>query len=109
MGRGKGNRRAGALEEISALRGKRRVDIIKCAFAIAAVILVITGKPYLETVGILPADSMLVSALMFLGAVVLAVFAGSASTDYAKSGRRIEELCAERGITKEDIRAYERP
>lgn len=104
----RGGRRIAALEEICALKGKRRMDIIKCAFAIMVVVLIIAGKPLLETMGIIPEGSMVASAAMFLSAVVLAVFAGSASTDFAKSGRRIEELCAQHAITKDDVRAYER-
>lgn len=109
MGTGKRNtRRTGALEEICALRGRRRADVVKCAFAVMVVVVAIAGKPLLESMGVIPAGSMVTAAALFLAAVVLAVFAGSASTDYAKSGRRIDELCAKHAITKEDIRAYER-
>lgn len=110
MGGGKRSaRKSAALEEISALKGRRRADIVKCAFAIMAVVLVIAGKPLLESMGAIPAGSMVASAAMFLIAVALAVFAGSASTDYAKSGRRIDELCSKHAITKEEIRAWEHP
>ena len=102
-----GGKKAKALDEIQALKGKRRADIIKCAFAIMVVVLVIAGKPMLETMGVIPAGSMIAAGAMFLIAVVLAAFAGFASTDYAKSGRRIDELCSQYAITKEDIRAYE--
>lgn len=109
MGGGKRSaRKSAALEEIGSLRGKRRADIVKCAFAVMVVIVVIAGKPLLESMEVIPAGSMVTAAALFLTAVVLAVFAGSASTDYAKSGRRIDELCAKHAITKEDIRAYER-
>ncbi|WP_139653641.1 hypothetical protein [Raoultibacter phocaeensis] len=103
----KNNRRIAALEEILALKGKRRADIIKCAFAIMVVVLVIAGKPLLETMGIIPEGSMIAAGAMFLIAIALAAFAGFASTDYAKCGRRIDELSAKNALTKEDIRAYE--
>lgn len=108
MGTKRSNRRIAAFEEILVLKGKRRADVIKCAFAIMVVVLVIAGKPWLESAGVIPAGSMLASGAMFVAAVVLAAFAGFASTDYAKSGRRIDELCAKNAITKDDIRSYER-
>lgn len=103
----KNSRRIASLEEIASLKGRRRADIVKCAFAIMVVVLVIAGKPLLETMGVIPEGSMIAAGAMFLAAVVLAAFAGYASTDYAKSGRRIDELCVKNGITKDDIRAYE--
>lgn len=108
MGTKRSNRRVAALEEILALKGKRRIDVIKCAFAIMVVVLVIAGKPLLESAGVIPAGSAITSGAMFAIAVVLAAFAGFASTDFAKSGRRIDELCAKNAITKDDVRTYER-
>lgn len=102
------NRRTAALEEILALKGKRRIDVIKCAFAVMVIVLVIAGKPLIESTGIIPEGSLIASASMFVAAIALAAFAGFASTDYSKSGRRIDELCAKNAITKDDIRAYER-
>lgn len=103
-GAGKKNK---ALDEVLELKGRRRADIIKCAFAVTLIIVVILGKPMLEVMGVIPEGSMMASGAMFLLAIVLAAFAGSASTDFAKSGRRIEELCSKNAITKDDIRAFD--
>ena len=102
------SKRKAVLDEIAALKAKRRASIIKCAFAIMAVVLAIAAKSMLETIGFIGDGNRAASGVLFLTAVVLAAFAGFASTDYAKSGRRIEELCARYSITKDEISAYER-
>lgn len=103
-----GGKKSAALDEIMVLRGKRRASIIKCAFAVMVVVLAIAAKSMLETIGFIGDGNMAASGALFLTAVVLAAFAGFASTDYAKNGRRIEELCAKHSITKDEILAYER-
>ena len=100
--------KAAILEEIESLKARRRADIIKCAFAIMAVVLAIAAKSLLQSAGIIPDGNMATSGALFFTAIVLAGLAGFASTDYAKCGRRIEKLCAENAITKKDIRSYER-
>lgn len=102
------NKRAKILEEILVLKNKRRVDIIKIACAILLIIVVILGKPLLEQWGLLPQDNMIVTGAMYIIAILLAGFAGFASSDYAKSGRRIDELCTKNSISKDEIRTASR-
>ncbi len=104
----KNSRRNAAFDEILELRGNRRADIIKIAFAVMVIILVITGEPFLVAMGVIPDGNMVVSAVMFMSAIVLAAFTGFASTDYAKKGHRIDELCDANAITKEEIKERER-
>ncbi len=108
MSRKRGRDRTAVLVEIESLKAKRRADIIKCAFAVMAVVLAIAAKSLLQSAGIIPDGNMVASGVLFFAAVVLAGFAGFASTDYARCGRRIEELCTKNAITKEDVRNYER-
>ena len=100
--------RAAALEEVLSLRAKRRADIIKIAFAIMAVIVIMVVGPMLQLSGVIESGNMVLSGATFLTAVLLAGFAGISSTDYSKCSRRITELVNLYGFTKEEMKARER-
>lgn len=103
MSRKSTTKKTKVLDEILELKDKRRVDVIKCLAAIVLIIVVIMGKPLFEMMGVIPEGSVVAAGVMFFLAVVLAVFAGSASNDYAKSGRRIDELCSRNSISRDEI------
>lgn len=108
MGQKNAGKRAKLLEEVLVLKDKRRADIIKIACAILLIIAVILGKPLLEQMGLIPQDNMIIMGAMYIIAILLAAFAGFAGNDYAKSGRRIEELCLKNSITKDELKIANR-
>lgn len=92
MAKGKAGRTQKALAEIERLRASRRKDLIKMLAAIAAMMLVISGKTALELNGTLETGNMAVGGALLLTAFVLAIFAGSAGLSFAKSGRSIKQV-----------------
>ncbi len=104
----KAKSRENALAEIQRLKANRRKDVIKCAAAIAVIIVIIYGKSWLETNGIIPTGNVIVGAAMMCSGLGLAIFAGTASVDFAKSGHLIDDACARARLSKEDVKAYER-
>lgn len=104
----KTTRRETALAEIERLKANRRKDIIKCSAAVVVIIVLIYGKSWLEVNGIIPTGNVVVGALMMFSALGLALFAGTASVDFSKSGHLIEEARAKAGLSKEEIEAHER-
>ena len=91
MGKGSAGRAQKARAEVERLRASRRKDLIKMLAAIAAMMLVIWGKTALELNGTLETGNMAVGAALFITALVLAVFAGSAGVSFAKSGRALQQ------------------
>lgn len=94
-------------EEIIRLKGNRRKDLIKCAAALAAILVLVWGKLLLELNGILESGNMAAGAVMMASSVGLAIFAGTASIDFTKSGQYINDIRTRTGITKADIKEYE--
>ncbi len=60
MGRSMSQRKAKAYEDIERLKANRRKDLIKCAAALAAIVVLVTVKLGLETSGILEVGNMAV-------------------------------------------------
>ncbi|MEG0216977.1 MAG: hypothetical protein RR655_01445 [Raoultibacter sp.] len=104
MGKVSAKKRTEYLGEIAQLKAKRRGDIIKCAGALVAILFFLLIKQVLVMQGIVDQANIVVASVTMLAALGLAIFAGSASTDFAKSGRRIDTLCAEGNLSKEDTK-----
>lgn len=102
MGKNASRRKAKAYEDIARLRANRRKDCIKCAAALAALALLVTAKLALETSGILETGVMMASG------IGLAILGGTASVDFTRSGNEIKGIQTRTGITKQDIKDYER-
>lgn len=100
-------KKAKSFVEIEKLKATQRKGIIKIVGAVVLIIILILGKSYLEWYGIIP-DEIITDGALMLVAFALAAFAGFAGTDITKSGRKITEICTKNGITKEDIKEYER-
>lgn len=81
-----------ARAEIESLKAARRQDLLKMAIACFAMVVLIIVKTALEYYYILEQGNMIVGGAMVFIAFGLAVFAGSAGVNFAKSGRRIKEL-----------------
>ncbi len=100
--------RESALAEVQRLKANRRKDIIKCAAAIVVIVVLIYGKSWLEVNGLIPTGNVVIGAAMMAAGLGLAIFAGTASVDFAKSGHLIDEACARAKLSKEDVKAYEK-
>ena len=107
MGKNASRRKAKAYEDIVRLRANRRKDCIKCAAALAALALLVTAKLALETSGILETGNM-AGAVMMASGIGLAILGGTASVDFTRSGNEIKGIQTRTGITKQDIKDYER-
>ncbi len=108
MGKNASRRKAKAYEDIARLRANRRKDCIKCAAALAALALLVTAKLALETSGILETGNMAAGAVMMASGIGLAILGGTASVDFTRSGNEIKGIQTRTGITKQDIKDYER-
>ena len=104
MGRSMSQRKAKAYEDIERLKANRRKDLIKCAAALAAIVVLVTVKLGLETSGILEVGNMAVGAAMMMAGIGLG---GTSSVDFTRSGNEIRGIQASVGITKQDIKDYE--
>ena len=107
MGRSMSQRKAKAYEDIERLKANRRKDLIKCAAALAAIVVLVTVKLGLETSGILEVGNMAVGAAMMMAGIGLAILGGTSSVDFTRSGNEIRGIQASVGITKQDIKDYE--
>ena len=107
MGKNASRRKAKAYEDIARLRANRRKDCIKCAAALAAIVVLVTVKLGLETSGILEVGNMAVGAAMMMAGIGLAILGGTASVDFPRSGNEIKGIQTRTGITKQDIKDYE--
>lgn len=108
MGKSMSARKAQAYEDIERLKGNRRKDIIKCAAALATIIVLVTVKLSLEVNGILEVGNMAIGAVMMIAGIGLAILGGTSSVDFTRSGNEIRGIQASVGITKQDIKDYER-
>ncbi len=107
MGRNMSQRKAKAYQDIERLKANRRKDLIKCAAALAAIVVLVTVKLGLETSGILEVGNMAVGAAMMMAGIGLAILGGTSSVDFTRSGNEIRGIQASVGITKQDIKDYE--
>ena len=103
--RGKKNQ---AHEDIQRLKASRRKDIVKCAAAFTAIIILLGGKLLLELNDIIQPRDLAAGAVQMFGAIGLAIVGGTASMDYVKCGHAIADIQARTGLTKQDIIDYER-
>lgn len=101
-------RRGKMLDELVELRAQRRKDIIKCAFALLVILVVVLGQQMLMMQGIIEPGNIAVGAVSMGIAIGLCIFAGSASIDFTKSGHRIDAIMAQSGFTKKDVKDYEK-
>ena len=101
-------RRADAFEEIERLKAGRRMDVIKCAGALAAIVVILGGKIALEVNGIIQSGNMAMGAVVMISAVGLAILGGTSSIDFTRSGHEIEGVRARAGISREELKAHER-
>lgn len=108
MSKNRKQKRIDSLEEMARLRANRRKDIIKCAGALAAIMVLVGGKAFLEGTGLVEVGNAVVGGVMMMGSIGLAVLAGHASIDFTKNGHRLEYLRSKTGLTKEDVKEYER-
>ena len=107
MGRSMSQRKAKAYQDIERLKANRRKDLIKCAAALAAIVVLVTVKLGLETSGILEVGNMAAGAAMMMAGIGLAILGGTSSVDFTRSGNEIRGIQASVGITKQDIKDYE--
>ena len=107
MGRSMSQRRAQAFRDIERLKAGRRKDVIKCAAAFAAIIVLVGGKLALETSGIIEIGNMALGGVMMMASIGLAILGGSASIDFTRSGNEIRGIQTSVGITKQNIKEYE--
>ena len=94
MGRSMSQRKAQAYRDIERLKANRRKDLIKCAAALAAIIVLVTVKLALETSGILEIGNMAVGAVMMMAGIGLAILGGTSSVDFTRSGNEIRGIQA---------------
>ena len=97
MGKKGNGRIEKARAEIERLKARRRLDLIKILAALAAMMLILLGKPMLENAGI-EADNLEVNGALWISAFILAIFAGSAGRDLSKCGRSIDEVRTRAGL-----------
>lgn len=97
MGR-KSTRIEKAQVEIERLKARRRLDLIKMLGAITIMMLILLGKPMLESIGVMEEGNMFAGGVLWFTAIVLAVFAGAAGRDFSKCGRNIEETRTQAGL-----------
>ena len=71
MGKKGNGRIEKARAEIERLKARRRLDLIKVLAALAAMMLILLGKPMLENAGIIEADNMVVNGAMWISAFIL--------------------------------------
>lgn len=110
MAKKNGKRSAKALEAIEALKANNRKAFIKILAAIAVVLLLGFGRTALDVYGFIPTETInLVSnGIVYLSAVVMAFIAGRAGIEITKNHHEIDAVCNRNGISKEDIKSYER-
>ncbi len=108
MSKNSSRRKAKAYEDIERLKASRRKDFIKCVLALAALVLIITAKLVLETCGIIEAGNMASGAFMMAVGIGLAILGGTASVNITRTGNEIRGIQARTGITKQDIKDYEK-
>ena len=92
MGKKGNGRIEKARAEIERLKARRRLDLIKILAALAAMMLILLGKPMLENAGIIEADNMVVNGAMWISAFILAIIAGTAGRDLSTCGRSIDDV-----------------
>lgn len=108
MAKNRCGKKTRAYEHIQRLKANRRMDIIKCAAAFAAIIILLGGKLLLELSGIIQPGNLVAGAVQMFGAIGLAIMGGTASMDYVKCGHTIADIQARTGLTKQDVVDYER-
>ena len=106
MSRELSKRKARCLDEIAELRARRRRDVIKCAAALAIIVVVVAGKQLLASQGVIDPNGIVAGALTMLIAFGLAIVGGTASIEFTKSGAKIRELRQSCGISKEHLKQY---
>ena len=100
-------KRSDAYFEIVELKGKRRADIIKMAACLAIIIVVVTGRYALSATGLIDPTSMIPMAIVMFATIALAIWCGTSSMNFTKSGQRIRYLKQQMGISDDDIKAFE--
>lgn len=108
MTKNRSGKRTRAHEDIQRLKASRRKDIIKCAAAFAAIVVLLGGKLLLELNGIIQPGNLAAGAVQMFGAIGLAVLGGTSSMDFVKCGHEIAAVQARTGISKQDIADHER-
>ncbi|MEG0990638.1 MAG: hypothetical protein RSN88_07235 [Gordonibacter sp.] len=108
MTKNRSGRKTRAHEDIQRLKASRRKDIIKCAAALAAIVVLLGGKLLLEMNGIIQAGNLVAGAVQMFGTIGLAIVGGTSSMDFVKCGHDIADIRARTGITKQDIAERER-
>ena len=100
------NKRSTYINEILRLKRKRRIDVLKCALALTAIIVLLLGKQALAMAGFDVAGSMALGAIEMVATIALAILGGTASIDFTKSGNQINAIKHSGGISDEQIKAY---
>lgn len=92
--------------EILQLKAKRRSQFERCAIALAAIIAAVMGRMLLESMGIIPDNSIITGGVMMAITIALAVVGGTASIEATKCSNTINGLRNKYGVTDEDIKNY---
>lgn len=90
--------REDVLFEIMLLESKRRKDVAICVALLIAIIIIVTAEILLTASGAIPADHMIVNAIVAFSSIGLAVLGGSSGINFMKSGRRIAYLSQTNGL-----------
>lgn len=106
MAQNPSKRKTRCLDEITRLKGRRRVAVIKCAAALAGVIVLVAGKQLLAAQGVIDPNGIAAGGATMLCAFGLAIVGGTSSIDFTKSGKKIAEIRRSCIVTDEEIRSH---
>ena len=106
MAQNPSKRKTRCLDEITRLKGRRRVAVIKCAAALAGVIVLVAGKQLLAAQGVIDPNGIAAGGVTMLCAFGLAIVGGTSSIDFTKSGKIIAEIRRSCIVTDEEIRSH---
>lgn len=104
MGKNSARKHTQCLDEIARLKAKRRRDVIMCALVLVAILFFLWIKQILVMQGIIDQGSIIVAALTMIATFGLAIVGGTASIDFTRSGKRIQLLCQQGGISQEEAK-----
>lgn len=104
----KAKKRSVYLEEILRLKRRRKIDVIKCAVALAAIAAVLLAKQALTLSGYEVTGNLAFGAIEMVATIALAILGGTASIDFTKSGNQINALKQAGGLTDEHIKEFQK-
>lgn len=101
-------KRAKSFQMIQEYKALERRGFLKIVAAVSMAIVLILGYSYFTLNGVVSEENVVIRGALWITAAVLAWFAGSGGRDINNGMTEIKKICTQTGITKEDIKAYER-